>query len=163
MNYYRCGQIMTTHGLKGEVKVKSFSDFDRFSKGKRLFIFHKEQYIEVIVHHSSIFGKNLLVAFENMLDINLIEKYHGDELFISEDDRQDDLSEDEFYHTDLIGKEVVNQNNEPRGVVIEIKTLPASDYLIVSYQGKKVYIPFIDEFILEVGNKIEVNEIEGLF
>lgn len=30
MNYYRCGKIMTTHGIKGELKIKVTSDFNRF-------------------------------------------------------------------------------------------------------------------------------------
>ena len=36
MEYFRCGKILTTHGIKGDLKVLSVSDFDRFQKGKKL-------------------------------------------------------------------------------------------------------------------------------
>ena len=34
MKYYMCGHIMTTHGIHGDLKVKKYSDFDRFQKGR---------------------------------------------------------------------------------------------------------------------------------
>lgn len=163
MKYFKCGHIMTTHGLKGDLKVKSLSDFDRFFKGSRLFILHNKQYEEVKVHSCKSFGNYYLVAFEDKLDINLVEKYHSDDIYVSELDRQNELDEDEYYYSDLIGMSVVNQNNEARGEVIEIRELPQADYLVVKYNGKKVLIPFIKEFVKDVNEKIVVNEIEGLF
>lgn len=163
MKYFKCGHIMTTHGLKGDLKVKSLSDFDRFFKGSRLFILHNKQYEEVKVHSCKAFGNYYLVAFEDKLDINLVEKYHSDDIYVSELDRQNELEDDEYYYSDLIGMNVVNQNNEARGEVIEIRELPQADYLVIKYNGKKVLIPFIKEFVTDVNEKIVVNEIEGLF
>ncbi len=163
MNYFRVGKILTTHGLKGDVKVQNFSDFDRFYKGAKLFIKHKNEYIPVTVNNSSDYGKGLLVSFVGLLDINLVEKYHSDELFISEDDRVNELELDEYYHTDLIGKEVFNQHGKARGIVKEVKELPQCDYLFVNYNGKNYYIPFMKKFIISVSDKIVINELEGLF
>ena len=163
MNYFRVGKILTTHGLKGDVKVQNFSDFDRFYKGAKLFIKHKNEYIPVTVNNSSDYGKGLLVSFVGLLDINLVEKYHSDELFISEDDRVNELELDEYYHTDLIGKEVYNQHGKARGIVKEVKELPQCDYLFVNYNGKNYYIPFMKKFIISVSDKIVINELEGLF
>ena len=163
MNYFRVCKILTTHGLKGDVKVQNFSDFDRFYKGAKLFIKHKNEYIPVTVNNSSDYGKGLLVSFVGLLDINLVEKYHSDELFISEDDRVNELELDEYYHTDLIGKEVFNQHGKARGIVKEVKELPQCDYLFVNYNGKNYYIPFMKKFIISVSDKIVINELEGLF
>lgn len=161
MKYYRCGTIMTTHGIKGELKIKVISDFDRFFKGSRLYILHNEEYVPVIVHKTTPFGKYLLVCFENMLDINLAEKYHLNDIFVSEEDRGK-LEEDEFYYSDLIGCEVYNQNHQFRGVVEEIKEMPQCDYLYIAYNQQHYYVPFINEFVLEVTDKIYIQEIEGL-
>ena len=89
--------------------------------------------------------------------------FHSDDIYVSELDRNDELEENEYYYSDLIGLEVVNQNNEKRGVVLEIRELPQADYLVVNYNGKKVLVPFIPEFVVDVNDKIIVNEIEGLF
>lgn len=161
MNYYRCGIIMTTHGIKGDLKVKVTSDFDRFQPGSKLYILHQKEYVPVVVDKVSEFGKYLLVSFRDLKDVNLVEKYHLNEIFVSEEDREE-LQEDEFYYSDLIGLTVVNQHNQPRGVVKEIKEYPQCDYLYISYQNKLYYVPFIDEFILEVSDKIIIQEIEGL-
>lgn len=162
MEYFRCGKILTTHGLKGDLKIQILSDFDRFSIGKRLYIKHKDEYVPVIIDKSSNFGKNLLVRFKDLEDINLVEKYHSDELYVSSEDRKDELAIDEYYYTDLLGLEVINQDGKSRGFVKEIKELPQCDYLYVENQGKFSYIPFLEEFIIEVNDKIIINEIEGL-
>lgn len=164
MEFYRCGKILTTHGVKGDLKVMSISDFDRFQKGNRLYVKYQGNMEEVIINKVSPFGKYLLVNFENLLDINLVLKYHGCELYIREDDRNDVLEEDEFYYSELIGKELINQNNVNRGIVREIKELPQCDYLYVYYNGRYFYIPFLDEFILEIDDDyIYINELEGFF
>lgn len=162
MNYYKCGKIMTTHGIKGDLKIQPSTDFDRFKKGSRLYILHQNQYVEVIVSEVKPFGKYLLVNFENLKDINLVEKYHLNEIYVSEEDRDDDLLDDEFYYKDLIGLPVFNEQNEERGIVKEIKSLPQCDYLYVLYQGKYYYIPFLNEFVLEITDRIIIHEIEGL-
>jgi 16S rRNA processing protein RimM len=156
---------MTTHGLKGDLKIKNLSDFDRFKKNNKLYILHNDEYISVIVNKSSPFKDNtLLVSFKDLLDINLVEKYHGDDIYISDLERENDELDGDYYYSDLVGKMVVNQNGVEKGIVLEIKELPQCDYLVVDYNKKNVLVPFIDEFIIEVTDeKIIINEIEGLF
>ncbi|MDE6241035.1 MAG: ribosome maturation factor RimM [Anaeroplasmataceae bacterium] len=161
MEYYRCGKIMTTHGIKGDLKIKVTSDFNRFFKGSKLYIYHNEEYIPVEVEKASDFGKYLLVSFKNLQDINLVSKYHLDEIYVSEEDREE-LDEDEYYYSDLIGCKVYNQDHVFRGVVEEIKEMPQCDYLYISYNQMHYYVPFINEFVLEVTDKIIIQEIEGL-
>ncbi len=165
MNYYKCGHIMTTHGLKGDLKIKNLSDFDRFKKDNKLYILHNDNYIPVVVNKATPFKDGCyLVSFKDLLDINLVEKYHSDDIYISDLEREEDELEGDYYYSDLVNKRVINQNNEERGIVLEIKELPQCDYLVVDYNNKNVLIPFIDEFIVDVDDeKIIINEIEGLF
>lgn len=163
MKFYKCGSIMTTHGIKGALKVRSFSDFNRFYCGSRLYILHNGNYEEVKVSKVSIQGDHYLVTFEGYDDINQVLKFHSNDIYVSELDRANELSDGEYYYSDLIGLNVINQNGEARGVVVEIRELPQADYLVVNNNGKNVLIPFINEFILDVNDKIIVKEIEGLF
>ena len=43
MDYYQVGKIVNTHGIKGEVRVLSSSDFtdERFKAGNTLYLFDK--------------------------------------------------------------------------------------------------------------------------
>ena len=163
MKFFKCGSVMTTHGLKGALKVRSFSDFNRFYVGSRLYILHNGNYEEVKVSKVSIQGDYYLVTFEGYDDINKVLKYHSNDIYVSELDRGNELNEGEYYYSDLIGLNVVNQNNDARGVVIEIRELPQAEYLVIKYNEKNVLVPFINEFIIEVSDKIIVKEIEGLF
>ena len=45
------GKIVNTHGIKGELKVKSSTDFvaERFARGAQLFIDYQGQKIEMTV------------------------------------------------------------------------------------------------------------------
>ena len=38
MKYYKCGTILKTHGIKGDLKVKEETDFNRFDIGNTLYI-----------------------------------------------------------------------------------------------------------------------------
>jgi len=166
MDYFKCGHIMTTHGIKGALKVKNLSDFDRFKKNNKLFILHNDEYIEVIVLDVKKDPKGyLLVTFKDLCDINLVLKYHGDDIYISKDDRsENELNDNEFYFDELLNKDVYNESGELKGKVIEIRPLPKAYYLVVKTKEKNVLVPFIDEFISEVNdNSIIIKEIEGLF
>ncbi len=165
MEYYLCGKILTTHGIKGDLKIKSYSDFDRFVKGARLYILHNGEYIEVELGNVREFGNCYLLNFKGMNDINLVEKYHSDFLCVSEDSREE-LPEGQYYFNELIGKDVYNQDGILKGKCIDIEELPSANYLVVKTEnGKDKLVPFImNEFIKEVKeDRIIINEIEGLF
>ncbi len=162
MKYYRCGHILKTFGIKGELKVDNLSDFDRFEKGKRVYILHGDDYIEVKISKKRETNGYLYIAFENLEDINLVEKYHGDYLYISEEDRED-LDDGSHYYDEIIGKKVINQNGEEKGICNDILDLPTCRYLSIDVNGKEKLVPMIDEFIKEINDDyIIVNEIEGL-
>ncbi len=164
MKYFKCGHIMTTHGLKGALKVKNLSDFDRFHKNSRLYILYKDEYLEVNVKSVSNQDDHLLVTFKDLEDINLVEKYKNTDIYVSELDRVNELDDNEYYYSDLIGKKIINQNNEVRGIVKEVREYPVCHYLVISYNDKDVLIPFLEKFIKDVNSdSIIIDEIEGLF
>ena len=163
MKYYKCGHVMTTRGIKGELKIKSYSDFDRFSKNKKIYILHNGEYIMENIIKSTFNSGYYYIVLEGKEDINLVEKYHSDDIYVSDLEREE-LDEGEYYYSELVGKNVYNQNNEYRGIVEEIREYPKSDYLAIRYNDKISLVPFIDEFIKDVkDDKIIINEIEGLF
>ena len=165
MNYYRCGIILTTHGIKGDLKIKSTSDFNRFYNGNKLYVFHNNEYILVELKNVRPFKDYYLCQFVGYEDINLAQKFHSNEIFVSDLDREK-LNEGEFYYSDLIGKDCYNTNNEYLGNAIDIEEIVNKKYLVIKTKDeKRVLVPFIyNEFINEVSDdKIIINEIEGLF
>jgi len=155
------GKLVNTHGLRGEVKIISDSDFkdERFKKGSKIFIGD----LEVTIKSHRVHKNFDLVVFEEFNNINDVEKYKGTDLFIDKKDLKE-LVEDEFYYHQLEGMEVFN-GTELVGVVIEVRDMPSKELLVIKGKEKSIYVPFVDEFIKEVdidGNKIIIEAIEGL-
>ena len=164
MNYYVVGKILTTHGLKGELKLQVETDFNRFDEDSRLYINHKGEYICVRVKYAKDYQNGLLIVFKDYEDINLVEHFRGDYLYISEED-QGEAPEGLNYLHDIIGKKVYNQKNELKGTCTDMQE-GSNCYLMVVSDNKKTYkVPFIrGVFINSVDETgIHMNEIEGLF
>lgn len=164
---YLVGKIVNTHGIRGELKVASNTDFieERFAKGSTLFICENDKVVaEEQVASYRIHKGMILVKFEGKNNINDVEQYKGLELFA--EDPIEDLDDEEYYYSDIIGAEVFFENDEKVGKVVSVMETGANDvWEIKKTDGKTVLIPVIDEVILEVNvddNKIIIAEKEGL-
>ncbi|MFQ6609188.1 MAG: ribosome maturation factor RimM [Fidelibacterota bacterium] len=76
-----------------------------------------------------------------------------------------ELTEEEYYLTDLIGFTVNDHQQKRIGLVEDVMNLPANDVLILNYQEKELMIPLVDEFILLIDFEekiVTVNVIDGL-
>ena len=161
--YLETEKIVGVFGLKGELKVLSDSSTNRFVKDNYLYLGKKENKITKVKISSSRFHKGMyLVTINDLFDINLVEKYVGCNFYIDREEL-DDLEDNEYYFTDLIGLKVINQNNEELGNVIDVLDLPTSAVLEIKLKNdKKCMIPFVKEYILDVTeDTILINEIEG--
>lgn len=167
MAYYNVGKIVNTHGLRGQIKVISITDFasQRYKKGQELVILKDGQLVETVVMTSHMKHKNFdIISFENHPSINDVEKYKG--LMLAVDEKYlDELQDDEFYYHEIIGLSVY-VNNEKIGIVKEILELGSNDVWVVQRVGKKdVLIPYIDDVVLSVSvanQRVDIAEIEGL-
>jgi 16S rRNA processing protein RimM len=164
MSYIPIGVIVNTHGLKGTLKVKSFTDFkeERYQSGQTLYIDYKGSKIPVTVVSFQTQKGIELLQFKEFNDINDCEKYKGSDLLIAKDDIHS-LDEGEYYFDELIGMTV--QGDTITGVVTNVREVPRGALLEVEINGKQILIPFHKEFILDVdkkNNTIHINEWEGL-
>ena len=165
MELIKVGVITNTHGLRGTVKVKSFTDFkeERYKKDNPLLIHFKNDYIPVTVKTFKSVKTLEFIDFNEFKHINDVEKFKGCDLYIKEE-LTHDLPEDEFYFRELMGLEV--RTDKFIGTVSDIREYPQGEYLIVRRDGmKNAIIPFIKEFIDSVDKEkgiIYVKEVEGL-
>jgi 16S rRNA processing protein RimM len=58
--------------------------------------------------------------------------------------------EDEFYWIDLIGLNVINQQNESLGVVKDLMETGANDVLVVKQDDTERLIPFVAQYVINV-------------
>ncbi|HJF68265.1 MAG TPA: ribosome maturation factor RimM [Staphylococcus kloosii] len=160
------GTIVNTHGIKGEVKVKSNSDFTetRFQPGEVLTIERNGEVMELIIASYRVHKGFHMLKFEGINNINDIE-YLKNEVLLQEREHEDiELAENEYYYSDIIGCTVFDEQDTPIGRVIEIFETGANDVWVV--KGDKEYlIPYIADVVKSVdveGRKIVITPMEGL-
>jgi len=170
-NWYTVGIIVNTHGIKGELKVLSRTDFAdiRFAPGSKLRLVDNERGISLDVKiTSSREQKNMFVIkLEGFNNINDVEKYKGASLMISED-AMDELEEGEYYYHEIIGCQAVTEDGEQLGVITEILSPGANDVWVIERPkgtGKPILLPVIDDVLLSVDvteKRVTVRLLEGL-
>lgn len=157
----KIGTIINTHGLKGEMKILSSSDYEevRFQVGSQVFVNYQNQELAFEIHSVRVHKGCYLITFKGYENINDIEKYKGCELLA------EGIEDDQFYYYELIGCQV-RVDGEIIGEVSEIIETEAHDILRVKRENQKdALIPYVEAFIVEedIENKlIDVKVIEGL-
>jgi 16S rRNA processing protein RimM len=167
--WFNVGTIVNTHGIKGEARVISITDFadERYKKGNSLFLFMsvKDEPIELIVKSHRVHKNFDLLTFEGYEDVNQIEKFKGGLLKVPEL-QLGKLSKDEYYFHEIIGCLVVTDQGEEIGVVKEILTPGANDVWVIKGKGgKEQLIPYIKDVVKEIDvptKKIVITPLEGL-
>jgi len=163
--WFNVGKIVNTHGIAGEVRVISKTDFkeERYQKGSKLFLFleTQSQPVELIVKSWRTHKNFDLLTFEGYHSINDVEKFKGGLLKVSED-QLNQLEEDEFYFHEIIGCQVMLTNGEELGKITEILTPGANDVWVVKGKGKTYYIPYIKEVVIEVKIREKIVIIEPM-
>ena len=156
MEYISIGKITNTHGLKGTLKVKSFTDFkeDRYKKGSLLYISFKDEFIPVTVSHHRYVKTLDYLTFREYDDINMVEKYKGSFLMFNKEEAAD-LEEDEFYFDELIGLDVYTDDLLV-GKCGDVRDYPQGEVIVVKRDDKKdALIPFRKEFVKEVNKELK--------
>lgn len=167
--WFNVGKLVNTHGIKGEARVVSKTDFaeERYKPGNKLYLFMEGSHtpIELTVKTHRTHKSFDLVSFEGYENINEIEKMKGGLLKVPES-QLSELEEDEFYYHEIIGCTVKTTTGEEIGKVREILTPGANDvWVIKGKSGKDILIPYIADVVIKVDVKeksILIEPIEGL-
>ncbi len=159
----KIAKIVNTHALKGELKLKSFTDFplERFKVGETLTIKYENNNIQLKIKKVRFQNDLIFIVFEQHEHINLVEKYKGCDVFIDKA-KIHSLEEDAYYFHELVGCEVY-ENQQYIGKVSEVLDYPAQQILVID--DRKKMIPFVHAFVKDVNvkdKKITVTLIEGM-
>lgn len=152
-------EILTTHGIKGNLKIKSYSDNEkRFEKGSKLFLDGNLVTIESSFKHKG----NIIIKLKDYDDINEVEKFIVHELTIEDKDLEK-LDNGEYYLFDLVGLKVYEKNQELGFIKDVITGVYPNDIYVIEKDGKEVYFPALNATIKNVdleNKKIEVENFK---
>ncbi len=162
------GTIVGVFGIKGEVKVKSNTDFGviRFKKGNKVElcskIGNKVEEKTIISHKESTKGLDIIL-FEGIDNPEMAQKYIGYEILL---EKQDEELLEGYYHYADIWKCDVYYNDELIGNVIDMFDSGSHLILRIKREDKKdLLYPFVEKFIEKVdveNKKIYLSPIKGM-
>ena len=165
-DYLRIGIFSSPHGVKGEISVyPTTDDVNRFSDLDTVFVDMKGEMKPFKVTGCK-YKKNMpVLKFEGIDNINDIEAYRGLDLYIDKD-HAIPLEEGEFYLADVLGFDVVSED-QVIGVLEDYFENAADQtiFVVKCTDGTTKYIPDVDEFIDSVDmdeKKMYVNLIKGM-
>lgn len=164
--YLELGQIVNVKGLKGEVKVNSFTDDNtKFERIPKVFLKQKENLTEYEIEKVGYAKNQVIIKFKGVNSVEEAESLRNSYIVV---DREifGKLPEGVYYIADLIGLDVFTESNEYLGKVDDIFSTGSNDvYVVKDELGKQRLLPGIDEVIKQIdleSGKIIVNLIEGL-
>lgn len=149
------GKYVSTHGIKGEIRIKSNFQYKErvFKLGNKLIIDNQEYEVTSYRLHK---GYDM-VTFKGIDNINQIISLKGSLVYI--DKSLLNLNSDEYLDSDLINMDIII-NNKLMGRVSGIRYLTETKKLLVV---DSKYVPF--ELIKKIdlnNKKIEIEEVSGL-
>lgn len=166
MDYLEVGKIINTHGLKGEVKVMSWTDFPEDFEKLEYVIAKKRSGEEQLNIKSIKYQKNnLIIKFDGIDSIEQAELYKNTVLIVPKD-ALGELPEGVYYIADLIGCTVYETNGNEIGILNDVFSTGSNDVYDIKRNGmKNLYVPIIDGVIEDVdteNKKIIINIPEGM-
>lgn len=162
--YLEAGKIVTTHGIKGEVKIMPYTDYpELLCEFERLFLGKNHE--EIIVERSRV-SKNMIIAkLEGYDTPEASEKLRNKILYMHRDDLE--LDEDTYFIQDLIGLEVSDADSGfVYGKIIDVMQTGANDVYVIQGKDREYLVPAIPEVVISTDideNTMTIRPLEGLF
>lgn len=155
------GKVVNVVGLKGELKIYSYTDRnERFEELDQIWLDNEIRTIQNVRYQNKV----VILKLEGINDRNQAEAQRNKNVYIEEADLQE-LPEDTYYVRDLIGMEVLTEEGK-LGVISDVVQNTAQDlYEVKTEEGKKILIPVVKEFVLEVNMNDKIVKVklpEGL-
>lgn len=158
--FLECGQIVSTHGIRGEVKIVPWTDTPEFLC--RFSTFYIDR-VPVKVRSARVHKGNVIALLEGVDDMNAAMLLKNKTVFIHRDDAH--LPDGSFFLADIIGLSVVDERGTKLGILKDILFPSLQQVYVVEGGNKEFLIPAVPEFILETnveGGYIKVRLIEGM-
>lgn len=158
--FLETGEIVNTHGIRGEVKLLPWSDSPAF------LLDFKTLYVEgqpLTVEAARVHKTTLLVKFAGVNTVEEAMKLKGKRVSIARRDAK--LPKGSFFLADLIGLTVKDESGQTIGAVKEVLTPSVQNVYVIETPAGAKMVPAVPEFIKKVdieGGEMVVSLIEGM-
>ncbi len=162
--YVVVGYLRRPHGVRGELLMEVHTDFpERLQVGVRVFVGEDRLPLSIVGRRGH--ARGLLIAFDGVETREQAATLRNQYVYVLAADRPP-LPEGEYYHHQLLGLQVVDENGRLLGKLTEILETGANDvYIVRTPKGRDLLLPAIDEVVLDVDlarRQMRVHLLPGL-
>ena len=139
------GEVLKPQGIRGELKIKTYTDAPQDVKAFGTVYIDEKPY-KILSFRTD--GTAAYVGLRGIPDRNAAELFRGKKL---EGDRDDApaLEEGQYYIVDIIGLSCESEEGELLGTVVDVATL-SSDIYTIEKNGKKILFPAVNGVVVKV-------------
>ncbi|MDR2236605.1 MAG: ribosome maturation factor RimM [Chryseobacterium sp.] len=162
---YLLGKITRRHGLAGNVILKLDTDQpELYNKLESIFVEINGLLVPFFIEKSSWSKNDALNIFLKNSSEAIVDQVLGKSVYLPLATLPK-LSGKQFYYHEIIGFDILDQNDNNCGVIRSVNDQTAQNYFITNLEGKEVVIPIIKDWIMEVNREeryIKTELPEGL-
>ena len=144
--------VIGAHGLKGEVKVKTFTTAPEVLRAYGPLHAKDGRRFTIAALRPSA-DSEAVVTFAEVKDRTASEALKGLELFVARE-KLPEAGAGEFYHTDLVGLEAIDKDGRRIGKVLAIQNYGAGDVVVITADsGDEILLAFTKDNVPEIDIK----------
>ncbi len=165
--YLELGQIVGTHGIKGELRVNPWCDSPDFAKAFRTVFFDEKGENAVRVEACRTHGNLILMKLQNVNTVDEAASLRNRVLYIRRDDAS--LPEGSWFISELLDCTVYDADCPEKiyGTLTDVIPTGANDvWQITAPDGKAYLIPAIRDVVIETdvdAGRILIRPLKGIF
>jgi len=162
---YLIGYILKPHGIRGEVKVNPISPYpERFNRLDRVYL-RNDSIQAYSVQSVRISNRFVFLKFSEINSRSEAELLRNYEVLIAKE-QLIELEADEFFIHDLVGCDVISENGDSIGKIVEVMQASSNDiYVVQDERGREILVPAIKDVIKKIDikqKKIKIHLMEGM-
>lgn len=150
LKYLELGKIVSTHGVRGELRVQAWCDsYEFFSAFKKVYV-GKREMAEYNVVNSRPHGNVMLLTLEGVNTLELANELRNKTLFVRREDAP--LPDNRYFIAELIGCRVLDSDNEKKeyGEITDVSNNGASDIWHIKRDGVEYLFPSTPDTVVSV-------------
>ena len=165
--YLEIGEIVGTHGVRGEMRVNPYCDSPDFFTGFKTLFYDATGSCAVRVISARPHGNVVLLRLEGVESIERAQAMRGRLLYIKRADAN--LPDGRYFIAELIGCEVHDADNPAKlyGTLTDVSETGANDVWYITAPNCREYlIPAIPDVVIDTDvarNTITIRPLRGIF
>lgn len=164
--FLEVGQIVGTHGIRGEMRVNPWADSPEFLKQFKTMYFDKKGEKSLKVIAARPHGNVVILKADGIDTVEAASALRNKVLYIRRADAK--IAEGSYFIEELIGCEVLDADDESicYGTLSDVSETGANDVWHIEKDGTEYLIPAIPDVVINAdvaNNKVIIRPLKGIF